>query len=174
MILFKRSISVLGSVFLAALLLATVAPRAAHAVAAALVQVTNTTASPVPTSDVAPLQAYEGVCFGSTPGYSVTGLECEISTPAGKRLVVQSASMLVDTPTGVVPVNSSVGATQPGVVSFFLPVVFRGAVNGGYVSNGTQSLQFYAEGAVNCDTTFEANADSNMVCSVAGYLVDAP
>jgi len=43
----RKALSALGGIFLAALLIATLAPKATHAVAAALVQVTNTTASPV-------------------------------------------------------------------------------------------------------------------------------
>jgi len=48
----KRILMVTGAVTLAAILSASIAPRAAHALVAALVQVTNTAANPVPTLDV--------------------------------------------------------------------------------------------------------------------------
>ena len=48
----KRFLAVAGAIAVAAILGAVVAPKAAHAVAAALVQVTNTTTNPVPSVDV--------------------------------------------------------------------------------------------------------------------------
>jgi hypothetical protein len=47
----RKALSTLGGILLAALLLAALAPRAARGVAAALVQITNTSADPVPVYD---------------------------------------------------------------------------------------------------------------------------
>lgn len=47
----RKAVSALGGIFLAALLIAALAPKATRAVAAALVQVTNNSANPVPTYD---------------------------------------------------------------------------------------------------------------------------
>lgn len=47
----QKALSALGGIFLAALLLTALAPRAARGVAAALVQITNTSVNPVPTYD---------------------------------------------------------------------------------------------------------------------------
>ena len=49
----RKVLSALGAIFLAALLLVALAPRAARGVAAALVLVSNTSANPVPTLDAA-------------------------------------------------------------------------------------------------------------------------
>jgi hypothetical protein len=46
--LIRRTATTLGAIFLAALLLAALAPKATRGIAAALVQVTNTSANPVP------------------------------------------------------------------------------------------------------------------------------
>jgi hypothetical protein len=59
----RKVMTTLGSIFLAALLLAALAPRAARGVAAALVQVTNTTANPVPTTSVStPVPFFANLC----------------------------------------------------------------------------------------------------------------
>ena len=47
----KRLLTGLGAVALAAMLLSLAAPKAVHAIVAALVEVTNTPANPVPTAD---------------------------------------------------------------------------------------------------------------------------
>jgi hypothetical protein len=56
--LMRKTATTLGGIFLAVLLIAALAPKATRAVAAALVQVTNTTSNPVNVSDVAPLEAF--------------------------------------------------------------------------------------------------------------------
>lgn len=48
----RKAVTTLGGIFLAALLLATLAPRATRAIVATLVQVANTPSNPVPTADV--------------------------------------------------------------------------------------------------------------------------
>lgn len=67
---------------LAATALTLAVPRAAHAVAAALVQVTNTAASPAMTQSVnqQAAQQLELNCLGLTPG---TFVSCEAISPSG-------------------------------------------------------------------------------------------
>lgn len=48
----KKTVSAVGGIVLAALLIAALAPKATHALVAALVQVANTSANPVPNRDV--------------------------------------------------------------------------------------------------------------------------
>ena len=50
--LMRKAATTLGGIFLAVLLIAALAPKATRGIAAALVQVTNTTANPVPTVSV--------------------------------------------------------------------------------------------------------------------------
>jgi hypothetical protein len=91
----RRALSALGGIFLAALLIAALAPRAAHAVVAALVTVTNTTANPVGTSD-ANNGAFQPVHFriALNDNASSTGLIVNGPTiPANKRLVIENISV---------------------------------------------------------------------------------
>ena len=57
--LIRKALTTLGGILLVAILIAALAPKATRAVAAALVQITNTAANPVPNRDVdnAPRQA---------------------------------------------------------------------------------------------------------------------
>lgn len=168
--LFRKTLTLLGSILLAALLLAALAPRAARGVAAALVQVTNTTSTPVPTSDVSPLQPFEQNCETST------AIVCQIPVPAGKRLVVQTASIEVLTAPGVVVVLAGIQTTTPGAGAFSVPVVFTGTSNGNNFHTGTQSLRVYEDSSLTCITFLSDPALTNFAlnCSVSGYLVDIP
>lgn len=58
-----------GAVVLAGLILALLAPRAAHAVVATAVQVENTIASPVVSQSILPGTPFIASCISSTPGY---------------------------------------------------------------------------------------------------------
>lgn len=92
----RTVLSTLGGIFLAALLIAALAPKAARGVAAALVLVANTPANPVPVTDVGERQPFQTNCSSSQPGFLV--VQCSVTVPAGKRLVLQivSAQAIVD------------------------------------------------------------------------------
>ncbi len=89
-----------GALVLGTLIVA--APKAAHAIAATLVQVTNTAANPVLTQEVDSKNAFQA---------SITlGLTSQpISIPSGQRLVVDFVTV-----SGVA--NSLSGAIQPTIV----------------------------------------------------------
>ena len=88
------------------------APRAAHAVAAALVQVANTTANPVPTTEMSRQanQTVEIACNAYTPGYgppcvqlnSQGGNIGNFTIPAGQQFVLTDvdATMIDSTNVG--------------------------------------------------------------------------
>jgi hypothetical protein len=99
----RKSVSTLGGIFLAALLIGALAPRATRAIAAALVQITNTSADPVPTYDSG-TRFQAAVCnqFGSV---AVAANNCAANTSksfvvptvtssgaAVKRLIVEKVS----------------------------------------------------------------------------------
>jgi hypothetical protein len=109
----------------AVLMLAT--PRAVHAVVAALVQVTNTTANPVITSRMddpgrIPYESYvAGDCYTSNL--------CEFSfspVPAGHRLVIQHVS-IVGAASGPGVVQATL-ATPIAFSDFFVPTAPTGVV----------------------------------------------
>ncbi|MGA7913912.1 MAG: hypothetical protein WCA00_01655 [Candidatus Acidiferrales bacterium] len=97
----RKALTTLGGIFLAALLLTALAPRAARGVAAALVQVVNTTANPVPDRDV-DMPGRHAVTLGfddeSDSGSAIfTNLDqTPFVVPSGKRLVVESVNGVVE------------------------------------------------------------------------------
>jgi hypothetical protein len=64
----------LGAVALAAMLLSLAAPKAVHAIVAALVEVTNTPANPVPTADVHQSAAQNIELYCSAPYVAACGI----------------------------------------------------------------------------------------------------
>lgn len=75
----RKAVSALGGIFLAALLIAALAPKATRGVAAALVQVMNTTANPVPTLDV------------NEPAYEPASLEFRLIDAASTSIFAPSS-----------------------------------------------------------------------------------
>ncbi len=115
----KRMFMVVGVVALAVLIVAVLAPNTAHGLVAALVQVTNTTANPVPTvaadnpaRNAVVLTIGTSSLMGSDNNYSIFppfesgGVAYQV--PAGHRLVVESISGQFTTPTGEMPRQFSV------------------------------------------------------------------
>src|ERR1700683_3713602 len=97
----RKVVTSLGTITLAALLLAALAPKATRGVAAALVQVTNTASNAVPTEDGPgnfPFGAAlcEGVASNPTRcGNAVSGFLVPLTTSTGaavKRLVIEDIS----------------------------------------------------------------------------------
>ena len=87
--LLKEALGVLGALVVLMAIVALVAPKRAHAVVAALVQVTNTNSNPVPTQDVgkdlATNEWFE--CSTSETGSEVVSCE-PFTVPAGQRFVI--------------------------------------------------------------------------------------
>jgi len=89
----KKAVTTLGGIFLAALLIAALAPKATHGLVAALVQVTNTTANPASTWDAdhatrIPYQSYEAFAPVFAGGQTLPVSFAQV--PAGYRLVIQN------------------------------------------------------------------------------------
>jgi hypothetical protein len=93
----RKAVTTLGGVFLAALLITALAPRAVRGITATLVQVTNTSANPVPTVSADANFPYEAVlCAGecdgvpnffSVPSTTTTGVPV-------KRLVIEDLNTI--------------------------------------------------------------------------------
>lgn len=75
----RKAVSALGGIFLAALLIAVLAPKATHGIVAALVQVTNTSANPVPTLDA------------NNPAYQPASLELILQDSASTSITAPSS-----------------------------------------------------------------------------------
>lgn len=153
MIQVSKSILSFGALALGASLLTLAVPRAAHAVAAALVQVTNNYSTPVPVATVA-----------RTPYWSTAQCASDVcsttSVPAGHRLVVQSVSALNGAP------GLYLRTSGDNLQYFYLPGVSVG--NGQYFVTAALTAYFDAGTAPN----FFGTGLPNGQVTVSGYLED--
>ena len=174
-----RSILVgLGCAALLAVVVALAAPRATHAVVAALVQVTNTTSNPVPVLDVASKHPFSASCSSNLTNVDNFN-ECLIAVPAGKMLVIQTVSVHAVVNPGV-RVAHQVFTTLNGGSSNFIwvNVPFGGTDPGGFDElQQSQQAVAYADPASNisCSALYTAFATTNELdCTIYGYLVNTP
>jgi hypothetical protein len=139
----RKAFTSLGGIFLAALLIAALAPKATRGVAAALVQVTNTASNAVPTEDGPgnfPFVA-AGLCAGANVNSECGGLQAGFGVPATtssgaavKRLVIEdlSADCNIDTGSALairVTVDlpaDKVDALNRGITEYYVPVTTVG------------------------------------------------
>ena len=103
----KKAVTTLGGIFLVALLIAALAPKTTHGLAAALVDVANTRSGPVPVDAVrqsaSNFLTLEARAFGASPVKSVTSswsqllpdgtLASGYALPAGEQLVVTDVNV---------------------------------------------------------------------------------
>jgi hypothetical protein len=131
----RKTASAFGALLFAALLIAALAPKAAHGVVATLVQVANTATNPVPNRDIdnGPRQ---GVTLSAqAAGNNINFLPlfdvadpfntAPYTVPAGKRLLVQFISGRFQTPAGAHILDASIdGAVRahPGAANGLLPI----------------------------------------------------
>jgi hypothetical protein len=187
----KRLLMVFGAIALTALLLELAAPKATHALVATLVQVTNTTANPVPNKDVdspahatvVPL-ACQALANGeiNDPGI----LQCTLAAggltnggtpytvPAGQRLVVEQVSAFCQSVTKDNLQFAQFALTEAGA---FVVVPLNAVTVPGFegITSFTQSVHYYADAGTTL--SFHANGnDSGAFCnySANGYLVSYP
>jgi hypothetical protein len=116
----KRLLMGFGSILAAALLLALAAPKSAHALVAALVQVTNTPANPVPVVDVqrAAQQSVElecnpaeQICYQIQPDGSNNNTAWVV--PSGMHYVVSDVEVTSETAPGYITSVFDVQWTVP-------------------------------------------------------------
>jgi hypothetical protein len=168
----KRLLMGFGSILAAALLLAVVAPKSAHALVATLVQVANTKANPVPTvaTDNPALQPLGNFQFTEAGGPYFT-----LTVPAGKTLVLEefgvdcvfSTDPLVQTQI-ILNVQNSTIAT----VYYFVPTVL------GNELIVTQPVHIYADPGSYLQITTGNNLTGypGLGCSASfsGHYVNTP
>src|SRR5258706_8139287 len=137
-----------GGIVLAAMVIVLLAPKAAHAVVATLVQVVNTTANPVPASTVDEPGRVPYVSsvldLGNNCGL---GFECDFNfppVPAGHRLVIQEVSGFIQfyfNPSAFVEVFvSASGATSSEGQFLVNGLTFGNSSFGGTRASFTQPL----------------------------------
>jgi hypothetical protein len=162
----KRLFISVVTVALLAMLFAVAAPKAVHAIVATLVQVTNTSANPVPTvaTDNPALQP-----FAHT--YGVYGpLDHTFQVPAAKTLVIEQVEVSCFQ---IVLPSVVVGVTTGGVQNY--TTLFPAPAPGDNTNWGlTQMVRFYADGGTT--VTFQGPQTGGAdYCgsTIIGYLVNA-
>jgi hypothetical protein len=173
--MFRKPLFSYGAVALATAVLFLAAPRAAHAIAATLVQVTNTAANPVPNKDVDQQgrNLYQATQVCSTPS------PCTISfpsVPTGQRLVVQHVSVFYRMPSstslGGAELNSFYGAAFQWLPSVAQPWNGPGP-SFGYVSN-EQVLAAFDVGDSPVVNVFGTSGAFYATASISGYMISYP
>jgi hypothetical protein len=166
-------------VVLAGLILALVAPKTAHALAATLVQVTNTSANPVPNQDVDnPAQNfYQSV--NSTSGCSGTCVVTFAAVPAGKRLIIQQVSSLVTigVSAGTPPADVELRGQGGSNVFQFIPIVPAPANYGAQTQFTAHAgvLASYDSGQIpTVDAFIPSGQTYELLASISGYMVNIP
>ncbi len=150
----KRVLMFLCFVVLVAAVVSVLAPKATHALVATLVQVTNTSANPVPTHSMDAQNAFQtsfALGFDSVP----------VTIPSGQRLVIDFVSISGDA-------QSVGGPIQPDII-------FNSTLTGGgsasyYLEPGSSPINIPGEGQVYLAQPVKIYADTlNVSGGYAGY-----
>ena len=183
MSLIRKAVTALGGIFLAALLIVALAPKATRSMAAALVQVTNTTSNPVPNQDVEQPahHVFATSCTSGTTSGSIAACFTG-SVPAGEEFVIETVSFggaADSTNTRLVPLLTvvSAGLAQSVTLSsigddgLLQPRASEFEV--------TQAARLYADpgSSPNCVVfTKGSNLTEgiNFTCTISGYTVSVP
>ena len=191
--LLNRALAVVGTVVVVAAIAALVTPKMAHAFVATLVQVANTPSQPVPITDIhePALNAFQDTCFAVL--LRTSSATCNFQTvPAGKRLVIEDADILLAVSPGI----------RPTQVAFFTPLSANGSFTGvGHHLTATfmasapnfadffethQSTRLYVDPSQtpSCSVglsgqsgflgTFGTFEDPFLFCNLSGHFVDVP
>jgi hypothetical protein len=152
-----------GAVVLAGLILALLAPKAAHAIVAAAVLVTNTAANPVPTQSIMPGKPFQWFCASNGPS-------CTFSPPVpiGYTFVAQQFNANIGFKAA--PAFTSVAIqyqTQGQNTTITFPITF--ILNSQYINESLIAIYPDAASTGICFAADEVHANV-MQCSLTGYL----
>jgi hypothetical protein len=160
---FRKHAIALGGTAVAVSLLTLTAPRAAHALVVALVQVTNTVATPAITQDVSKLasQSVELACF---PGQG-----CGQILPNGST----STTYFVPTGSSLVITTVQINTTLTG--SNTVELLQSGGTRGTWVLNGAGTFEFQYPSGIAISSgqefLFEGGQNGTDHSFLIGYLV---
>jgi hypothetical protein len=178
MTILRKAVTTLGGVFLAVLLITALAPRAVRGITATLVQVTNTSASPVPTvSDDANFPYEALICSGDCNSNIFSPISASFAVPSAtttgvpvKRLVIEDLSascVQVEAGPGLISllVPTSADSTAPAGANFLHTFLLNPA-SGGIFAH--EIVRLY----VDPSATVTVNAGVNTPCFVTltGHL----
>jgi hypothetical protein len=172
MIRLPKSVVSFGAVALVACVATLAVPRAAHSFAAALVQVTNTAASPVMNQDVDALgrNPYLSSCSGQGPNTCVFA-----TVAAGRELVIQQISVGIAIPPSAGPAIVQLATTTGGTTGYPVQFPVVSTIEGfGYA---LQAVTAYADAGTSPICTYAttpALANSSYSCAITGYTISMP
>jgi hypothetical protein len=177
----RRLLIGVGAIALVAAVLTLASPRSAHALVAALVQVTNTTANPAVTLDAehATRIPYESTAIGSFLGSNCGGgvVGCTFTwapVPTGYRLVIENISATMVLGSGTPQPLGTLTTTDPLGVG--TSVIFTGIYIAGIGPNNSvvnQTVKFYVDGGQSAVAVIEANYKTFIgqnAATITGYL----
>jgi hypothetical protein len=188
-----KNLFIVGGAFsLAILLFALAAPKAAHAIVATLVQITNTASSPVPTwrtdndgRNVVRLFYGETMPDGTTASAGqglgnplLDGSNFQVYTvPAGKRLVVDSVSAFAYPPPGQNVFEYLYNGTPAGGFGTFtgVPLVSQGTWNGTTYYQNAIPIHDYVDQNQQYQVSMSRSSGTGSMfwdVQVVGHLVD--
>jgi hypothetical protein len=170
MIRLPKSVVSFGTVALVAGVVMLAVPRAAHGIAAALVQVTNTSANPVLNQDVDALGRHPFMSSCSGPN------SCSLSTvPPNRELVIQTISVAINIPPSAPPAIAELETVTGG--TFGVPAQFPVVSTIEGVGFALQSITAYADPGTTPICTFATMPSlvgANIACTISGYTVSVP
>jgi len=174
----KRFLMVAGAGALAGILAMAIAPKTAHALVAALVQVANTPSSAVPVLYApAASNVYFAMCENFVNGFAGS---CTLSpVPAGRTLVIEAASIITQTSSGADPTGAYVYTSGDGPF-FYIPMQLQSPA--GFLDNYTGQLQGRITIAAipgygltpRCGVALGQNSNfGEFYCTISGYTIPA-
>jgi hypothetical protein len=181
--LIRKAVTALGGIFLAALLIAALAPKAARGIAATLVQVANTTSNPVPNQDVQQPahHVFTASCTSSLTNGSIATCSAG-AVPAGEEFVIETISFegAADaTNTRLVPSFSVISAGSAEVVT--LSSIGDDGLLQPRASEFevTQAARLYADPGFSPNCLVQTKGSNLTVgilftCTISGYTVSVP
>jgi len=184
----KNFLMVAGAFGLATILFVVSVPKAAHAIVATLVQITNTASNPVPTwradndgRNVVRLYYDEVMPAGTTDSFGNPlndGSNFQVyAVPAGKRLVVDSVSAFAYPPAGQNVFAYLYNGTPPGGFGTFtgVPLVSQGTFSGTTYYQNAIPVRDYVDQNQQYQVTMSRSSGTGSMfwnMQVVGHLVD--
>ena len=177
----RKAVSALGGIFLAALLIAALAPKAVRsAVAAALVQVTNTAANPVPNQDIDdPGKATRVFLSCGVQFSTVNFCDLNYTVPTNARLIIDQVDGVCSTPVGQTVTRVFLNLTSEGGVGAGHDVLLppEGTADGTTFYAFNQLSRWVADpGSQIAFAVFGTDTTGSSVCNckLSGHLIAFP
>jgi len=179
--LMRKAVSALGGIFLAALLIAALAPRATRGVVAAMVQVVNTSANPVPNQDVdnRGRATMELLTCDSTLDRGTLTCSPSFTVPAGQRLMMDEIDGGCVTPSTNTVFQSSLRFSEGGIgiehTLILTPTGF--GVTGNALYSINQTVRYVADSGSSFEfltLTNDTTGFTSCAFTLTGHLISFP